>query len=157
MLWKLLGTSHDIKSFAIGSFLDGTCIVVERENDCLLQKHLKCWSDYCKTDWFLAKFAQKISSKSAIFFYYFLFLREVYPKICAKILQNLPIFRGFVPENPGTWLFSLRFIRGPDQHTLDYQTRGSVKCRLWTDCVLLLLGLENNGTIVVSFSFAWWK
>ena len=34
---------------------------------------------------------------------------------------------------------------------------GSVKCRLRTDCELLFLGLENNGTctIVVTFSFAW--
>ena len=35
--------------------------------------------------------------------------------------------------------------------------RGSVKCRLRTDCGLLFLGLENNGTIVVTYSFAWWK
>ena len=33
--------------------------------------------------------------------------------------------------------------------------RGSVKCRLRTDCGLLFLGLENNGTIVVTYSFAW--
>ena len=31
--------------------------------------------------------------------------------------------------------------------------RGSVKCRLRT----IVLGLENNGTIVVTYSFAWWK
>ena len=34
---------------------------------------------------------------------------------------------------------------------------GSVKCRLRTDCGLWFLGLENNGTIVVTFSFAWGK
>ena len=34
---------------------------------------------------------------------------------------------------------------------------GSVRCRLPTDCRLLFLGLENNGTIVVMFSFEWWK
>ena len=32
--------------------------------------------------------------------------------------------------------------------------RGSVKCRLWTDGRLLFLGLENNGPIVVTYSFA---
>ena len=32
---------------------------------------------------------------------------------------------------------------------------GGVKCRLSTDCGLLFLGLENNGTIVVTYSFAW--
>ena len=32
---------------------------------------------------------------------------------------------------------------------------GSVRCRLPTDFGLLFLGLENNGTIVVMFSFAW--
>ena len=31
---------------------------------------------------------------------------------------------------------------------------GGVKCTLRTDCGLLFLGLENNGTIVVTFSFA---
>ena len=36
---KKLGTSHDIKSFAIGSFLDG--IVVERANDYLFLKKCK--------------------------------------------------------------------------------------------------------------------
>ena len=34
---------------------------------------------------------------------------------------------------------------------------GSVKCRLSTDWGLLFLGLENNGTIVVKYSFAWCK
>ena len=29
------------------------------------------------------------------------------------------------------------------------------KCRLWTDCGLLFLGLENNGTIVLTYSFVW--
>ena len=33
-----LGTSHDIKSLAIGSFLNG---IVERENDCLCLKKKK--------------------------------------------------------------------------------------------------------------------
>ena len=31
----------------------------------------------------------------------------------------------------------------------------SEKCRLCTDCGLLFLVLENNGTIVVMYSFAW--
>ena len=34
---------------------------------------------------------------------------------------------------------------------------GSVKCRLSTDWGLLFSGLENNGTIVVKYSFAWCK
>ena len=60
-----LGTSHDLKNFAIGSFLDG---IVERVNGYLcLQKRQKYWSDYCKTDRFLAKFAQKIPTKSDVF------------------------------------------------------------------------------------------
>ena len=33
--------------------------------------------------------------------------------------------------------------------------KGSVKCRLRTDYGLLFLGLENNGTIVVTYSFVW--
>ena len=34
-----LGTSHDVKGFAIGSVLE--CIVVERANDDLCQKNIK--------------------------------------------------------------------------------------------------------------------
>ena len=34
-----LGTSHDAKGFAIGSFLE--CIVVERTNDDLCKKNMK--------------------------------------------------------------------------------------------------------------------
>ena len=41
------------------------------------------------------------------------------------------------------------------QHTCAHFLGGSVKCRLPTDCGLLFLGLENNRTIVVTFSFAW--
>ena len=42
MLWKTGHyCSHDIKSFAIGSFLDGTCIVIERANDYLCYKNIK--------------------------------------------------------------------------------------------------------------------
>ena len=33
--------------------------------------------------------------------------------------------------------------------------QGGVKYRLRTDCGLLFLGLEYNGTIVVTFSLAW--
>ena len=29
------------------------------------------------------------------------------------------------------------------------------KCRLWTDCGLIFLGLENNGTIVLTYSSVW--
>ena len=41
--------------------------------------------------------------------------------------------------------------------TSSINLRGSVKCRLRTDCRLLFLGLENSGTIVVTCSFARWK
>ena len=55
---KKLGTSDDVKGFAIGSFLEH--IVVERANDDLCwwprQRH---WSDKHKTDQFQAKFALK--------------------------------------------------------------------------------------------------
>ena len=36
-----------------------------------------------------------------------------------------------------------------------YRKKGSVKCRLQSDCGLLFLGLENSGTIFVTYSFAW--
>ena len=80
-----LGTSHDVKGFAIVSVLE--CIVVERAND-LCYKNIKNaglwsvqnWSIFNKvfpennhkiglflTDWFSAKFVPKIPAKSVNF------------------------------------------------------------------------------------------
>ena len=44
-------------------------------------------------------------------------------------------------------------LQRPMGGQLDW-ARGSVKCRLQTDCGLLFLGLKNKGTIVVTYSFA---
>ena len=48
-----------------------------------VRKTLKCWSDQRKTDWFLAKFALKITTKSTVF--YRLLFGEVCPKNSGKI------------------------------------------------------------------------
>ena len=39
------------------------------------------------------------------------------------------------------------------QNGMHYLTMGAgcIKCRLWTNCGLLFLGLEHNGTVVVTF------
>ena len=82
---KKLGTSHNVKGFAIGSFLERT--VVERakwwKTFKMLEKRLKRWSDQRKTDRFLAKFALKITTKLAVF--YQLLFGEVCPENSCKI------------------------------------------------------------------------
>ena len=104
---KKLGTSHDTKNFAIGSFLDGN--VVERANDYLCLKKKKTFKNaghiIAKPNRFLAKFVQKIPTKLAIF--YQLFLSKVYTEnfhenptksanfsmnLSLKIPQNLTFF-----------------------------------------------------------------
>ena len=61
-----------------------------------VRKTLKPWSDQHKTDRFLAKFALKITTKSAVFF------TDCFPakfasKIPAKFPRNRPIFLRFCP------------------------------------------------------------
>ena len=56
---KKLGTSHEVKSFANGSFLDHNYCCWNSKWWSLLRKHWKCWSDQYKTDQFLVKFARK--------------------------------------------------------------------------------------------------
>ena len=102
--WRLccekLGTSHDIKSFTIGSFVDG--IVVERANNYLCWENVKnAGQIIAKPDQFSAKFVQKTPTKSAIF--YRLFLSEVYrenshknPAKSANISVNLSLT---IPHN----------------------------------------------------------
>ena len=103
-----LGTSHDVKGFAIGSFLDRIVVTVDccwkRKWWPFLEKHKKRWSDQRKTDWFLAKFALKITTKSAVS--YRLLFSEVCPKTHAKLPWNRPIFARICPKKScEIWLF----------------------------------------------------
>ena len=50
---------------------------------------------------------EKYPQNRPYFFIIFCFLEKSTPKICAKILQNLPIFHEFVPENPAKLDFFL--------------------------------------------------
>ena len=68
-----------------------------------VRKTLKCWSDQCKTDRFLAKFALKTATKSAVF--YRLLFSEVCPENSCEIGR---FFREFVPKNPAKFYFFFR-------------------------------------------------
>ena len=93
MLWKL-GTSHDVKGFAIGSFLER--IVVERAKDDPVIKTLKMLVWSAKTDRYLTKFSLKNNHKISLF--YWLIFGEVCPKHSwesaaksAYVSANLPL------------------------------------------------------------------
>ena len=102
---KKLGTSHDVKGFATGSFLER--IVVERANDDLwTRKTLKTlvWS---AQNWSVSSL--KITTKSVVF--YQLLSGQVCPEISHKIGQ---FFCNFVPKNPAKFdFFFPRPIRSP--------------------------------------------
>ena len=61
-----LGTSHDVKSFALGSFfkhfVDKIAVTIS------VKKHWTHSWNQCKINWFLVKFSQKIPMKSAFFY-----------------------------------------------------------------------------------------
>ena len=86
-----LGTSHDIKGFAIGSFLEH--IVVERANDDLCLKNVKNAGLISRS--ISSEFSLKITTKLAVF--YHLFLGNVCPENSQEIGQ---FFWEFVPKNP---------------------------------------------------------
>ena len=61
------------------------------------------WSDQRKTDEFLAKFALKITTKSAVFY------RLLFGEICPENSREISrFFREFVPKNPAKFDFFFR-------------------------------------------------
>ena len=80
-----LGTSHDVKGFAIGSFLER--IVVERANDDLCLKNVENAGLISQS--ISSEFSLKITTKLAIF-YQLLFRRS----LSRKFPGNWPIFLG---------------------------------------------------------------
>ena len=72
-----------------------------------VRKTLKRWSDQCKTDRFLAKFALKITTKSAVFL-----LVAFQPSLPRKFPRNSheigQFFHNFVPKNHGKFDFLFR-------------------------------------------------
>ena len=92
---KKLGTSHDVKSFAIGSFLDG--IVVEREQVIISVKKALVQSRSI-----FSEICPEIPTKLAVFDQ--LFVSKGYPQ---KFQQNQPIFLRICPwKSREMWLFS---------------------------------------------------
>ena len=100
---RKLGTSHDVKGFAIGSFLER--IVVERAKDDPVMKMLKMLVWSAKTDRYLTKCSLKNNHKIGRF--YWLIFGEVCPNhsresaaksadvsaiLSLKIPRNLPFF-----------------------------------------------------------------
>ena len=83
-----LGTSHDVKGFAIGSFLER--IVVERANDDLCLKNVENAGLISQS--ISSEFSLKITTKLAIF-YQLLFRRSLF----RKFPGNWPIFLGICP------------------------------------------------------------
>ena len=105
MLQKL-GISHDVKSFAIGSFLE--YLVVRIANDYFSSKHLTRSSNQRKTDRFLVKFALKIPMKLAIFNQ--LFCSKISPEnFCESVSQNPVKFDFCVTYQ--IWLFENIAVR----------------------------------------------
>ena len=96
-----LGTSNDVKGFAIGSFLER--IVVERANDDLCLKNDKNAGLISQS--ISSEFSLKITTKFTVF--YQLFLRKVSPPL-KKNQEIGQFFWEFVPKNPAK--FDLFFM-----------------------------------------------
>ena len=91
-----LDTIHDVKGFAIWVYCCWKCKWWP-----LLEKR---WSDQCKADWFIAKFALKITTKSAIF--YRLLFGEVCLENSREITAKLADFSvNLSQKTPRIWLF----------------------------------------------------
>ena len=91
-----------------------------------------------------------------------IYIYSYFEKGCRKNCTQEPrkVLSGFIWVHCSSKKFERMAGKGMDECLRvlrESVKRGSVKCRLRTDCGLLFLGLENNGTIVVTYSFAWWK
>ena len=98
-----LGTSHDVKGFAIGSFLEG--IVVERAKMTFVRKTFKTLALSARIDRFVAKFALKITTKLAVFY------QLLFGEICLENSHKIGrFFHKFVPETPVKFdIFSMTY------------------------------------------------
>ena len=107
----------------------------------LQEKCWKRWSDQCKTDWLLAKFALKITTKLTVF--YWLLFGEVFPENSCEIGQ---FFCEFVPKNPPKFDFFLCDLSEALVIVATLGTEESGHCRevetrvnVWTVCQKKLL------------------
>ena len=102
-----LGTSHDVKGFAIGSFLEEQMMTSVR-------KTLKTlvWSEQ---NWSISSEICPENNPKICRFFTDCFPAKFAPKIRAKFPRNQLIFHNFVPKNPAKFDFFFRdlSIRSP--------------------------------------------
>ena len=112
---KLPGVDYFSKNWALAMMLKAlplvhfwSVLLSKEQIMTYVRKTLKRWSDQRKTDRFLAKFALKITTKSA------LFLPIAFrPSLARKFPRNRPIFPDLSLKIPGNLTFFLRPIRSP--------------------------------------------
>ena len=137
-----LGTSHDVKGFAIGSFLEH--IVVERANDDLCLKNVKKAGLISQS--ISSEFSLKITTKSAVFFQ--LFLGEVCPENCCEIGR---FFWEFVPKNPTKFDFFSATYQKP---CIEWHDPSDLKI----STIEVGINLEVNWLCLCDLAhFLWWK
>ena len=108
------GIDYVVKNWALAMMLKALPLVhfwnillLKEQRMTSVRKTIKCWSDQCKTDQFLAKFALKTATKSAVF--YRLLFGEVCPEnsreigrisanLSLKIPQNLTFSSATYPK-----------------------------------------------------------
>ena len=91
---KLPGVDYVVKNWALAimlkalplvpGFISGAYCCWKSKWWPLLEKRLKRWSDQRKTDWFLAKFALKITTKWAVFY------RLLFGEVCPENSREIP-------------------------------------------------------------------
>ena len=78
-----LGTSHNVKGFALLVHF-WRVLVLKEQMMTSVRKTLKHWSHQRRSDRFLAKFALKITTKSAVFY------RLLFGEVCLENSREMP-------------------------------------------------------------------
>ena len=95
-----VGTSQDIKGFAIGSFLERLLLKEQMMISVRKMSKMLVWSAQNR---FLAKFTLKITTKSAVFY------RLLFGKVCPENSREISqFFREFIGKNPAKFDFFFR-------------------------------------------------
>ena len=107
---KLPGVDYVAKNWALAMMLKAlplvhfwSILLLKEQMMTSVRKTLKLWSDQHKSNWFLAKFALKITTKSAIFY------RLLFGEVCPENSHEISwFFCEFVPKNPAKFDFFFR-------------------------------------------------
>ena len=143
---KLPGVDYVAKNWALAMMLKAlplvhfwSILLLKEQMMTSARKMLKTL--VCKTDWLLAKFALKITTKLTVF--YWLLFGEVFPENSCEIGQ---FFCEFVPKNPPKFDFFLRDLSEALVIVATLGTEESGHCRevetrvnVWTVCQKKLL------------------